>query len=222
MNVKTEQLKEQCGTTFTLKDELYKLTYEEYIELCLGNTSVLIVSGTPDEETLNKVKEQLLLEFQTVAGNFDLQSNVHLSFKSMELQLELVSLQFCIKLIDADVEIDKVKDYLTSKKLFTGYKLETYQDRAKLIRWLNSRCMNISTQIKTLEKTVGDKKEKNEDKKPERADFIRLLVSVSQFLKFEIKFDVNCAVFAEYVNRMQQHVKEMMLRDSELKTKRKK
>lgn len=190
-----------------LIDSIYDLTYGQYVEVVVGDFTFLALANDVTTEELDNARKTIMAEFAEATGNYDFISSMQLSTKQMKQHLKLMGL------------------LLSSSILSTVYSMETF-DYLKDIRIIHkntpypstvSELEGITRKIHAeLERTKIDVAETDAQAKKlqqpttdkplnRRREFIKLLASVSQFVKYSVTLDTNCAIVAEYVNQMRSY-----------------
>ena len=186
-----------------LRDSVYELTFQEYVNVVLGDISILDIAKDVTDEERNAVRSIIMAEFAEITGNYDYISTVQTQYKRMKLGLKHMGLVLSSKILT--VMYDKSTfDYLKEIRIIsknTEYPA-TLDELNEIINKIEIAINGLNVDIAEEEALLEKSKQENPAEKPSRKSFIKLLASVSQFVKFNVTFDTNAAIVAEYVNRM--------------------
>lgn len=185
-----------------VKDCLEDITFGEYAEVVCGDAKCLAIAGDCSFEELEKARKFIMYEFAETSGNFQFASDMHVNLKLAQINLKLIMLGLAsIKLTNdySESTFEMLKDLnIISKK--TKYPTTPEE----LNSFLES--LRIKTDLLKLDSAELEGKEKQkEETQVKRKDFTRVLAAVSMFVKFNVGFDTNAALVAEYINRLREH-----------------
>lgn len=193
------------------KSSITQITFGEYVELAVGNFSLLALSENVNEEELRNARQLILAEFAEATGDLSFIASMQSSAKRMRLGLKLMGLNLSERILEIAYNEDTLKylkeiNVVDSRTKYPETPAELNDIVQKIRAEINLTKLDLS-ELNALE-------DKREDDKPEltensiRKSFVKLLASVSQYVKFNVTYDVNCAQVAEYVNRLRQYQDE--------------
>jgi len=191
-----------------IKGSIYDITFGEYVELALGNFRILTSDETIPDEELTTIRQIILAQFAEATGDYNFIATMQASAKSMKLGLKLLGLTLSEKLLTV-MYSPETWGFLQEHGIIS--KSARYPSSIKEVEDAVSRIKSeISiTKIDLAElEAIETKSRENEPERTEndiRSGFTKLLASVSQYVKFSVTHETNCAVVAEYVNRLRKY-----------------
>jgi hypothetical protein len=182
---------------------VYEFTFGEYVDIVLGDYRPLTISEEATDTEKVNARTLIMAEFADMTGDYTHIANMSSQYKLMRLNLKLLSLNLSERILSVMYDSNTF-DYLIQIRVIpkntsypsTSKELEVIIDQIKSAISLTQ--FDINEEEAITKSNVDTKAQEPLTKKP----FIKLLASISQFLKFGITFETNCAVVAEYVNRM--------------------
>lgn len=211
-----ETQKEQLSYTLDdrIKAAIEDITFGDYVKVVFNDFSTVCIANDVTEEEKQSARSIILAEFADAVGDIDYIASVQAQYKQMRLSLKQLMLIMTKNILQITFDNDSFEYLKTLRLIPRNSKYpSTLSELNKLLDIIQSEISLISIDIADTQ--VSDKKtSENTDKpyKPSKRNFIKLLASVSQFVKFNVTFETNCAVVAEYVARMKQQQLEAELR----------
>lgn len=214
MNVerKTPMQQEQskCTSCERIKDRIEDISFGNYVDVVMFKyDGICIADDVTEEEKLN-ARSMLMAEFADMVGDIDYIASVQEQFKTMRLSLKQLMLELGQKVLQLTYN-EEVFDFLKRERLIprNAQYPNTPEELAEVINLMRNEVEFINVEL--AENTVKSKNSGSTETadKPSKRTFIKLLASVSQFVKFNVTFETNCAVVAEYVARLQEYQREM-------------
>lgn len=198
---------EQLSPTYDkrIKDSIDEITFEDYVKVVLGDFSSITISKDVTEEEKQTARSVIMAEFADATGDLDYMAYAASQVKLMRLTLKQTGLILAHKILGAAFDPD-IFDFLKEQRIVqknTEYP-ETLEQLQNVLSLINNEIEFLNIEISESQKKE-DKQENGKAELPSKRVFIRLLASVSQFVKFNVTFDTNCAVVAEYISRLREH-----------------
>lgn len=190
-----------------IKDSIEEITFEDYVNVVLGDFSSIAIAEDITLEECESTRTVLMAEFAEATGDYDYLTSTASQYKLMRLSLKQMGMILAHSILSASYDAD-IFDFLKKQRVIpadipypsTQDELDNVLKQIHVeVEFLNIEIAENTPKIPEKEKT---------DEKVTRRPFIRLLASVSQYVKFNVTFDTNCAVVAEYVSRLRQYQQE--------------
>lgn len=204
-----KQKKNQAQSSPTLdkhiKSSIHDITFDEYVKLALGDISV--ISGKDaDIEQVYLSRQLILAEFAENTGNYAYNIALTSNIQEAQLKLKLTGLILASSILRMTYDTGTF-DYLKNVKIIgknVGYP-KTNSELERILHKIDVQAEFLKVDILDIEAQKSKDTDVKNTKEITRKDFVRLLASVSGYLKFNVPFDTNCAIVAEFINNMRQH-----------------
>ena len=194
-------------------DDICDITFGQYADVVLGNTKVLAIADDVTDKELENARQLIMVEFADASGDYSYIAASQTQLRYAKLNLKYLGLVLSMGMLDLNYE-ESTFEYL--KEVGIIKRKEDYpttvEELRKITNRINSELTRLKVNVDDLEARIKNNNKGADNKKATRKDFVKLLASVSQYLKFNVDFDTNCAVVAEYVNRLKQYQASMEAR----------
>lgn len=180
------------------KNNIYDLTYGEYVDLVLGDDSVLNLDPSIAADERAKHRQRVMLEFSELSGGKEFEVGIRTNLDQMKLNVELLGLTLAqnVFLTSYSEEAFEFLKMLHVVKKETDYP-STLEEVEAIVGKIKSKLASL--QIELAELGSGGS---TSNPKPTRRDFIRLLATLIRYTKTGLTFDTNAAVIAELLYQM--------------------
>lgn len=189
-----------------VKSTIYEISFGEYVEAVVGNVSVLGVSPNVTDEELTEARKKVMCEFADLTGDLNYINQMQVNTRIMKLGIKIMELTIAYNLLSLNCTHENFKMLKDLGIIPSNAKFPTTIDElTAVLKRVKSKSDILNIDIQELQQQVEQKEDSGKEKKHERKDFIGLLASVSQFIKFGVGFDTNCALIAEYTKRLKEY-----------------
>lgn len=199
-----------------IKESIFDITFGEYVELAIGNFRILTSDPNVPDEKLQTVRQMIIAEFAETAGDYAYVATMQTSAKIMRLNLKLLGLTLSEQLLGIMYSpdtwsflqeqgiISRTSPY-PSKVADVEKAVAAIRSEISVTRMDIAELEALQEKTETDDDTLDGEHHKKYTEKRIRAGFTRLLASISQYVKFGVTYETNCAVVAEYVNRLRKY-----------------
>lgn len=189
-----------------IKDSIYDITYLEYVEAVTGDISVLKLSDDVTQEELESARKILMCEFAEISGNYEYIYTMESEAKKMKLGYRIMELSIASAMLQLSCDHVIFESLKNSRIIPKSVQFpKSTEERNKILKRINTKIEVLHVDVAEIQQQINSTHEEASNRpkgKASKRDFIKLLASVSQFLKFNVGFETNCAVVAEYLNSL--------------------
>lgn len=213
MEVKKKEEKSLPMSDKRVIDDICDITFGQYADVVLGNTKVLAIADDVTDKELENARQLIMVEFADASGDYSYMAASQTQLRYAKLNLKYLGLLLSMTMLDLNYE-ESTFEYLKDVGIIKRKEdyPTTVEELRKITNRINSELTRLKVNIDELDARMKNVNKGVDNKKATRKDFVKLLASVSQYLKFNVDFDTNCAVVAEYVNRLKQYQASMEAR----------
>ena len=182
-----------------------RCTLEMYIKMvCDGDLSVLVVSGNPDNDTLEAARIKIVSEFSMLSGSSD---KLTVAMRSVYFYHSLIlTYAICGDLVSVG-ETEEVVRVLNEKGVRCSVP-KTEEERRKLLKRIKSAITEKKLRLKEADRRMKSLQDKK-GSKATREDFMATLVALSKNVGFRITTDITLSEYAAYLKNYKQEVERL-------------
>ena len=176
-----------------------------YIKMvCDGDLSVLVVSGNPDDDTLEAARIKIVSEFSMLSGSSD---KLTVAMRSVYFYHSLIlTYAICGDLVSVG-ETEEVVRVLNEKGVRCSVP-KTEEERRKLLKRIKSAITEKKLRLKEADRRMKSLQDKK-GSKATREDFMATLVALSKNVGFRITTDITLSEYAAYLKNYKQEVERL-------------
>lgn len=176
-----------------------------YIKMvCDGDLSVLVVSGNPDNDTLEAARIKIASEFSMLSGSSD---KLTVAMRNVYFYHSLIlTYAICGDLVSAG-EAEEAARVLNEKGVRCSVP-RTEEERTKLLKRIKSAITEKKLRLKEEDRRMKSLQEKKGGNAT-REDFMGTLVALSRHAGFRISTEITLSEYAAYLKDYKRDVEQL-------------
>lgn len=205
----TTQLQEDIPST-KLYQHINELPLSRFIE-CLvdNNLKVLIISGVPEEDVLNEAWANIYEQYVEAIGDSENKMYLRLLKDIAKLDNKLKIIELIVKVLATPYRDNSAQELIMelNKLCNTNFK---FNDPSELQRCINrSKSIKIQLELKMAQFKEMQNKMESHNKMPTREYFLSILITLSDYSKYEITDSITVYSFCERMKRFKHYCEQI-------------
>lgn len=180
--------------------------------ICLvdNDLSVLIISGTPDDDKLKEAWANIYDEFVNSMGDSENKMYLQLLKEITRLDNKLKIVELIVKVLSTPYRDESANDLIDLLNKICNTKFK-FNDPSELQRCINrSRSFKIQLDLKLSQfKEMQKKMEAGGSHKPTKEYFLSLLITLSDHVKYEVTDKITVFDFCERMKRFKKYCEQL-------------